>query len=115
MPYWKKNLRSLKSQLENKSLPNRADILFRRAPIRRHADVFKGDPCYFRLSKLKEVDDLRRRIVHQSAMDSVRPEQATDAVEFLSEACNTVIRSVAYGYNIPMESGFMLPESDGNF
>jgi hypothetical protein len=88
-------LRSYRDGLGGKSLPTRADLLFGHVLVKLHSAIPKEDVAYFRLSRLKEVDELRHRIVHGDGIQKVRLKDGIDAALFLHEAAQTALRSLA--------------------
>lgn len=92
-------LKRFATQLREKSLPNRAEILFRHAPIAHHSESSKSSPDYFRLSTLKELDDLRHDIVHRSGASRVDISQTIVRIGFFQEAASTAVRTLCNAYN----------------
>lgn len=105
-------LERLKKQLPNKSLPRRAELLFRHVSIRHHEKMFTPtDPQYFRLSTLKDADDLRNSIVHGSMLPRIDLEQSKNTMLFLHEAASTALRSLAYSYPLPLDMPVFLGQA----
>ncbi len=104
-------LRKLIAQLKNKSLPSRADILFRKAPIVHNTKTAASE--YFRLSTLKELDELRHDIVHRGGLSRIDVALTKDRLAFLLEAASTAIRSVAVAYNVGIDKEYMAQLSQG--
>jgi hypothetical protein len=94
-------LESFRIRLGKKSLPVRAEMLFRHVPVKHHDQIPKTDPAYFRMSALKEADDLRIRIVHGSGLPRIDRNLSKDVTLFLHEAAFVAIRSVIAAYQIP--------------
>jgi hypothetical protein len=69
------------------------------------------DPEYFRLSVLKEADDLRNSIVHGNALPRIELERSKNTMLFLHEAAATALRSLAYSYPLPLDMTVFLPPS----
>lgn len=109
-------LRSYRKGIEAKSLPTRADLLFRRVSIQLHGDIPKDDVAYFRLSELKRMDELRHGIIHSDGLQKVGLKDGAEAAFFLHEAAHTALRSVAAAYKIPLQADVIfkgLPGADG--
>jgi hypothetical protein len=94
-------LESFRTRLGKKSLPVRAEMLFRHVRVKHHDQIPKTDPAYFRMSALKEADDLRIRIVHGSGLPRIDRNLSKDVTHFLHEAAFVAIRSVIAAYQIP--------------
>jgi hypothetical protein len=94
-------LASFRSRLGNKSLPGRAEMLFRHIAVQQHKNIPQGDPAYFRISALKEADELRNSIVHGSGLPHIDRNQSKNAMYFLHEAAFVALRSVVVAYTIP--------------
>jgi hypothetical protein len=107
-------LRSFRGQLGSKSLPARAEIFFRHVPLQHHQSIPKRDPAYFRLSTLKEADDLRNLIVHGSRLPRIDPILSKNTMLFLHEAALVAIRSVITAYHIPFAWGDLMKFYSGN-
>jgi len=99
-------LKSLKIQLAAKSLPNRADILFTNVPIRRHPDIPKDDPRYFKGATLKQADDLRHGLIHRNGVAQIDPASGPEFMGFLHEAAHTALRSIGFAYRISIDAEF---------
>ena len=93
-------LEKLGRQLGGKALPNRAEILFRHAPVAHQPTIATTDPRYFRLSTLKELDGLRHGVVHRGGLTQLDAALTIDRVAFLLEAAATGIRSVSNAYHV---------------
>jgi hypothetical protein len=104
---FEQKLKKLARQLRGKSLPRRADILFRHAPIVQNKKIAKSESDYFCLSTLKELDELRHHIVHHGGMSNLDVALTNDRVGFLREAASTAIRSVAFAYNIVVDNKYL--------
>jgi hypothetical protein len=104
----KDELESFRSRLGNKSLPGRAEMLFRHVPVQHHKQISKTDPAYFRMSALKEADDLRVSIVHGSGLPRIDRNRSKNMVLFLHEAAFVAIRSVVTAYRIPQVFELMM-------
>jgi hypothetical protein len=102
-----KELKRLAAQLREKSLPNRADILFRHVPIAQHSQSSKSDPDYFRLSTLKELDELRHDIVHRGGVPRVDVSKTVNHVGFLQEAASTAVRTLCNTYACGIQNKYM--------
>jgi hypothetical protein len=96
-------LASLKNRLGNKSLPNRAALLFERVPIRLHKDIPNDESSYYRESRLVEVDKLRHKIVHEGKLQGLTLQEGVDATHFLHEAAHTAIRSIIFEFGLPFD------------
>jgi len=97
-------LARFRKQLSAKSLPTRAELLFRHVSIRHNERMFRPeDPQYFRLPTLKEADDLRNSIVHSSTLPRIDLERSKNTMLFLHEAAATALRSLAYSYLLPLD------------
>lgn len=96
-------LERFKIRLAGKSLPNRARILFDRVPIKLHADMRPDDPSYFKMSRLLEVDELRKEIVHKNGLPRTDPLSGEKYAGFLHEAAGTALRSVVSAFRIPWD------------
>lgn len=96
-------LDKLRQHLSTKPLANRAEQFFRHVKIRHHPEFDPGDFRYFRVSKLKEADELRNSIVHGSGIPEMDLRQAGRTMLFLHEAAIAAMRSLAYAYHLPME------------
>ena len=94
-------LESLRAQLDGKSLPGRAEMLFRHVPVQQHRQIPPTDPSYFRMSTLKDADDLRISIVHGSGLPPIDRTRSKNVMLFLHEAAFVAIRSVVTAYRIP--------------
>ena len=70
---------SYRNALSGKSIVKRADLLFIHVPIRSHQDIPKEDVAYFRLSRLKEMDELRHNIVHADGLQTVMLKDGVEA------------------------------------
>jgi len=101
-------LEKLRQQLSGKALPNRAEQFFRHVKIRHHPMFDPADFRYFRVSRLKEADELRNRIVHGSGLPEIDLELATQTMLFLHEAATTAMRSLASAYRLPIEWSILL-------
>src|SRR5207244_13550884 len=96
-------LRFFRDGLGGKSIVKRADLLFAHVPIRLHGEIPKEDVAYFRLSRLKEMDELRHNIVHANGMQKVRLKDGTQAALFFHEAAHTALRSLANNYGFTLQ------------
>jgi hypothetical protein len=101
-------LDKLRQQLSSKALPNRAEQFFRHVKIRHHPTFDPADFRYFRVSKLKEADELRNSIVHGSGLPEIDMDLSTRTMLFLHEAAITALRSLASAYRVPMEWSILL-------
>jgi hypothetical protein len=91
----------------NKSLPNRAQLLFSHVPIDHHSLVHPTDEEYFKMDKLVELDDLRHDLVHRDGLPKILPEKGAQAMAFFHEAAQTALRSVANAYGVPLDFEYM--------
>ena len=108
-------LELFRARLGNKSLPGRAEMLFRHVPVLQNRAIPKSDPAYFRMSALKEADDLRIRIVHGSGLPEIDRTRSMNVMLFLHEASFVAIRSVMNAYSIPLNwDNVMTHYSPGN-
>ena len=98
---FEEELQRLKSRMGGKSFPNRAKILFERVPIQMNPQILRTDPDYFKLSQLKEVDELRVKLVHSNGLPEIDPEAGNKFAGFLHEAASTAVRSLVVIYEIP--------------
>jgi len=96
-------LDKLRQQISTKPLANRAEQFFRHVKIRHHPLFDPGDFRYFRVSKLKEADDLRNSIVHEGGVPQLDLDLTARTMLFLHEAAITAMRSLASAYHLPME------------
>lgn len=96
-------LERFRKRLPRKSLPSRAELLFRHVDIRHHPMIEPTDHRHFRLSDLKEADDLRISIVHGGPLTRLELGRTKNMMEFLHEAAITALRSVAYAFKIPLD------------
>ena len=101
-------LTRFRNQLAGRSLPNRAELLFRRVRIDHHTIVRPQDPTYFKLSTLKEADDLRIEIVHGSGLPKIDLERSKNTALFLHEAALTAVRSLANAYALVLDFDALL-------
>ena len=93
-------LKSLRAGLGGKSLPGRAEMLFRHVRVQQHPLIPPTDPSYFRISTLKEADDLRISIVHGNGLPRIESARSENVMRFLHEAAFVAIRSVITAYRI---------------
>jgi hypothetical protein len=93
----------LRSRLGNKSLPNRARLLFKRLPIRLHRDIPKDETSYYTESRLLEVDELRHKIIHGGKLSGLNLKEGIDATHFLHEAAYTAIRSMLARFGLTID------------
>lgn len=96
-------LERLRQQLPKRSLPGRAELFFRHVKIRHHSIFGPDDVRYFRMSKLKEADDLRKSIMHGSGLTQIDLDLSTTTMLFLHAAAMTALRSLASSYRLPIE------------
>jgi len=101
-------LERLRLQLAGRSLPGRAELFFRHVKIRHHPMFGPEDVRYFRVSKLKEADDLRASVVHGSGLPQIDLDLSMNAMLFLHEAAMTAMRSLTSLYRIPIEWTILL-------
>ena len=103
-----RELEQYKSRLGAKSLPTRAELLFRHVKIRKHKDIGPEDDLYFKTSKLQEADHLRHEIIHgRSRVGSIPITKAHATAQFLHEAATTALRSLAWQYGIEVDYEYM--------
>jgi hypothetical protein len=95
-------LESLRARLVGKSLPGRAEMLFRHVPVKQHAQIPPADPAYFQMSMLKEADNLRISIVHGNGLPRIDRNRSKNMMLLLHEAAFVAIRSVVTAYRIPL-------------
>jgi hypothetical protein len=95
-----RELTAYQKNMKQKSLPERADVLFRHVPIRHHGDIPKTAAGYFTLDKLKHLDELRNLIVHGDGIPHIERQYSKDAAMFLNEAAWVAFRSVGVAYKI---------------
>jgi hypothetical protein len=101
-------LEKLRHRLPGRSLAGRAELFFRHVKIRHHSMFGPEDVRYFRMSKLKEADDLRNSIVHGSGLPQIDLGLSTSTMVFLHEAAITALRSLASSYRLPIEWTILL-------
>jgi hypothetical protein len=99
-------LQRFKTRLADKSLPNRAKLLFAQIPIRMNRLIGANDRAYFRMSRLEEGDDLRHKIIHRNGLPETDPASGTNFGEFFHEAAHTAVRSVGAAYGIPLDTDY---------
>jgi hypothetical protein len=105
-------LERFRKRLPAKSLPSRAELFFRQIHII-HNPMFKStDPQYFRLSALKDADDLRNGIVHGSGLPRVDLERSKNTMLFLHEAATTALRSLGNAYRLPLDYQLLVKGGD---
>jgi hypothetical protein len=98
-----RELEQFKKKLGAKSLPSRAELLFRHVPIRKHKEVGPEENAYYRGSKMEEADKLRHEIVHGSRLPPLSIEKSKSMSSFLFEAAYTAFRSIAFKFNLPFD------------
>jgi hypothetical protein len=101
-------LERLRQQLPGRSLPSRAELFFRHVKIRHHPMFGPADVQYFRVSKLKEADDLRNSVVHGSGLPQIDLDLSTSTMLFLHAAAITAMRSLTSSYRLPIEWTILL-------
>ena len=101
-------LERLRQQLPGRSLASRAELFFRHVKIRHHPMFGPADVRYFRVSKLKEAEDLRNSIVHGSGLPQIDLDLSKSTMLFLHEAAITAMRSLASSYRLPVEWTILL-------
>jgi hypothetical protein len=101
-------LERLRQQLPGRSLTGRAELLFRHVKIRHHSMFGPEDVRHFRMSKLKEADDLKNSILHGSGLPQIDLDLSTSTMVFLHEAAITALRSLASSYRLPIEWTILL-------
>lgn len=92
--------------LNNKSLPNRAELLFKRLPIDQDT-ILLTDETYFKMDKLREIDSLRHDLVHRNGLPNIDPLKGAPAMAFLHEAAKTALRSVVNAYGVALDSEYV--------
>jgi hypothetical protein len=100
---FERELVAYQKNIKQKSLPERADLLFRRVPIRHNPEITKGDASYFTLAKLTHLDELRHLVVHGDGIPRIDREYSQDAAQFLNEAALVAFRSVGVAYRIEFD------------
>lgn len=88
--------------LSKKSLPNRAELLFKHVPLDQHKNL-PTDEVFFKMEKLKEFDQLRHDLVHSDGLPNINPAKGSPAMIFLHEAAQTALRSVANAYGLTLD------------
>jgi len=101
----------LRQQLSRRSLPSRAELFFRHVKIRQHPMFVPADIRYFRVSKLKDADDLRNSVVHGSGLPQIDLDLSRSTMLFLHEAAITAMRSLTCSYRLPIEWTILLGAS----
>jgi len=101
-------LERLRQKLPRRSLPSRAELFFRHVKIRHHPMLGPADNRYFRVSRLKEADDLRNSVVHGSGLPQINLDLSTSTMLFLHEAAITAMRSLTSSYRLPIEWTILL-------
>jgi hypothetical protein len=97
-------LRSFRNRLGRKeSLPSRAELLFRHIKILHNSDLEGDAPERFKLSLLKDADDLRVKIVHGTGLPKIDLDNSRGTMLFLHEAATTAIRSVGAAFHLPLD------------
>ncbi len=104
---FKDELRTFRNAVAAKSITKRADLLFSHVPVKLHGEISKDDVAYFRLSKLKEMDELRHNIVHADGLQRVRLKDGTEAALFFHEAAHTALRSLANNYGFTLRQDIL--------
>jgi hypothetical protein len=107
-------LKAYRRKLGAKSLPERAELLFRHVAIRHHAEIPRTDPAYFTMRTLREADELRNNVVHGSGLPNINPVASRKMTLFLHEAAFVAIRSVMFAYKIPVMWEAIAQESPGD-
>jgi hypothetical protein len=98
-----RELEQFKKKLWAKSLPSRAELLFRHVPIRKHQQISPEEDAYYRGSKMEEADKLRHEIVHGNRLPPLSIEKSKAIVAFLFEAAQTAFRSIAFKFGLPFD------------
>ena len=98
-----RELEHFKKTLGAKSLPSRAELLFRHVPIKKHKDINQAEDAYYRGSKMHEADNLRHEIVHGNRLPPLSIEKSKATASFLFEAANTAFRSIAFEFKLPFD------------
>lgn len=96
-------LDKLRRQMSSKSLVSRAELFFRHVKIHRHPMFGPEDVRHFRISKLKEAQDLRNSIVHGRGLPKIALDLSESTMLFLHEAATTAMRSLAAAYRLPTD------------
>ena len=92
-----------RSKVGAKSLPTRADLLFRYVKIRHNRNIPSTSPEYFRTSELIKADNLRKEIVHGGMLPQIAVSKAFGTTIFLHEAAITAMRSIASAYPLGVD------------
>jgi hypothetical protein len=98
-----RELEQFKKKLGAKSLPSRAELLFRHVPIRKHSQIVREEDAYYQGSKMDAADNLRHEIVHGSRLPPLSIEKSKATASFLFEAANTAFRSIAFKFSLPFD------------
>ncbi|HTQ96281.1 MAG TPA: hypothetical protein VMH89_05720 [Candidatus Acidoferrum sp.] len=99
-----KALLSFRNQIGRKeSLPSRAKLLFRKIKIQHNSHFELKDPKRFRMTRLREIDELRVQIVHGTPWPKIDVDESKDIMLFLHEAATTAARSVGAAFNLPLD------------
>jgi hypothetical protein len=93
-------------RLGNKSLPTKAELLFKHVTIRQHKDNLPSSAEYFRASELKIADDLRNEIIHGGVLPHIPVSRALAITMFLHEAASTAIRSIGFAYPLSLDEDY---------
>jgi hypothetical protein len=101
-------LESLRGRIGGKSLPSRAEMLFRHVQVEQHPLIPSEDPQYFRMSALRDADALRNSIVHGDGLPRIERIRSTNVMLFLHEAAFVAIRSIVTAYRIPKVWGHLM-------
>ena len=101
-------LERFRQKLSERSLPSRAELFFRHVKIQHHPMLGPADFRYFRVSRLKEADDLRNGVVHGSSLPQINLDLSASTMLFLHEAAITTMRSLTFLYRLPMEWTILL-------
>jgi hypothetical protein len=96
-------LAAFTKNLGNKSLPSRAELLFRHVPIRTNREIRNGESDFFTMDKLKEYDRVRHEIAHGLKIPEIERTYSAKAARFLIEAGLTALRSVVAAFNIHID------------
>jgi hypothetical protein len=108
-------LASFRNQLGRKeSLPSRADLLFRHIKIMHNSNLDAEDPGRFKMTLLKDADELRVRIVHGTGLPKIEIDQAESTMLFLHEAATTAMRSVGGAFQLPLDMEYIKQLATGS-
>ena len=105
-----RELQLVERRLGAKSLPSRAELLFRHLPIRKHKDILKQEAAYYAGLKLKEADDRRHGIIDGVGWPKIDVVSSGAVASVLHEAAFTALRSIAFKFGLPLDAEhFQIP------